>query len=264
MKKFTISEFQERKLNKRKITMLTAYDFHSALTCDRNGIDAILVGDSLGRMVQGDQDNKAVTITEMMYHTRLVCKGVRFAFVVADMPFGSYDTPEQAVESAKILSEEGGADAVLLEGRGVVDSVHSVVKAGIPVVGLLGMDVERIQQLGPYSSTSSKVKPDYDEILDSALRLEAAGCSAVVLRTLPARLARTITERLKIPTIGIGAGRKVDGQLLLYHDMMGIIDDFNPRHVKRYAHVSQVMMQGVKSYISDVEKVVYPGEDYNY
>ena len=264
MRKFAISDFQERKLNKRKITMLTAYDFHSAITCDRNGVDTILVGDSLGRMIQGEHDNKAVTITEMMYHTRIVCKGVRFAFVVADMPFGSYETPEQAVESARVLTKEGGADAVLMEGREVVASVEAVVRAGIPVVGLVGMDVDRIQQLGPYSASSSKVKPDYEEILNSAMRLEASGCSALVLRTVPARLARTITERLRIPTIGIGAGRKVDGQLLLYHDMMGIIDDFNPRHVKRYAHVSQVMMQGVKSYISDVEKVVYPGEDYNY
>lgn len=244
--------------------MLTAYDFHSAMTCDRNGVDAILVGDSLGRMIQGEHDNRSVTITEMMYHTRLVCKGVRWAFVVADMPFGSYQNPEKAVESAKILTGEGGADAVLMEGREVMDSVQAVVRAGIPVIGLVGMSVDRIQELGAYSSSASKTKADYEQILSSSAALEKAGCSALVLRTIPARLARTITERLSIPTIGIGAGRKVDGQLLLYHDMMGIIDDFNPRHVKRYAHVSQVMIQGVKSYISDVEKTIYPGEDYNY
>ncbi len=264
MRKFSTSDFREKKIQKQKITMLTAYDFHSALTCDRNGIDTILVGDSLGQMIQGDQDNRSVTITEMMYHTRLVCKGVRLSYVVADMPFGSYETPEQAIESAKILTEEGGANAVLMEGREVTDSVQAVVEAGIPVVGLVGMSVDRIQELGPYSSSSSKPKEEYEKILSSASVLEEAGCSALVLRTIPASLAKTITRRLEIPTIGIGAGRHVDGQLLLYHDMMGIIDDFNPRHVKRYAHVSQVMIQGVKSYISDVEKIVYPGDDYNY
>jgi len=264
MQKIGVDHFSRKQEKKSKITMITAYDHHSAVVCDENGIDCILVGDSLGRLIQGGEDNRSVTITEMMYHTRIVSKGVRRAMVVADMPFGSYETDEQAVENARVLTEEGGADAVLMEGRSVGNSVHAVVESGIPVVGLIGMDVNLISSLGPYSSAASKPKPQYEEILNAAIKLEKAGCFAIVLRTLPATLSREITRRLRIPTIGIGAGRSCDGQLMLFHDMMGVVDDFNPKHIKRYAHVSQVMMQGVKSYVNDVEKALYPNEDYEY
>ena len=244
--------------------MLTAYDYHSAVICDTNGVDAVLVGDSLGRMIQGHDDNLSVTITEMMYHTRIVSKGVHQAFVVADMPFSTYDNPKEAIKNSELLVEKGGANAVLLEGRSVTSSIKAVVERGIPVMGMVGMAVDSIERLGSFSEHSQKIKPEYLDVVKSALELQEAGCFAIILRTIPANLSRLITKTLKIPTIGIGAGRHVDGQLLLFHDMMGIIDDFNPRHVKRYAHVSQVMIQGVKSYLSDVEKQLYPCEDYEY
>ena len=264
MDQISARQFQKMKTQRRKISMLTAYDFHSAVICDRNGVDAILVGDSLGRLIQGHEDNLSVTITEMMYHTRIVSRGVRRAFVVADMPFGSYSTPEDALKNSKLLVEQGGANAVLMEGREILPLVRAVTEAGIPVVGMVGMPVEDIQRLGNFSENPGKVKPEYEEIRKITRELESAGCISIILRTLPAPLAKSITGSLMIPTIGIGAGRSVDGQLLLFHDMMGIVDDFNPRHIKRYAYVSQVMIQGVKSYISDVEKVLYPAEDHEY
>lgn len=259
-----IQALQKKKAQRIKISMLTAYDYHSAVICDSNGVDAVIVGDSLGRLIQGNEDNRSVTITEMMYHTRIVSKGVQNAFVVADMPFGSYDDPESAVKNSTLLVEKGGANAVLMEGRSVLPSIRAVVQQGIPVMGIVGMPVDDIERLGPFSEHSQKHKPEYLEVARSSLELQEAGCFALILRTIPATLSRLITKSLRIPTVGIGAGRKVDGQLLLFHDMMGIIDDFNPRHVKRYAHVSQVMIQGVRSYLSDVEKILYPCEDYEY
>lgn len=264
MGRLDVNALQKKKIQRNKISMLTAYDFHSAVICDTNGVDAVLVGDSLGRLIQGHEDNLSVTITEMMYHTRIVSKGVQNAFVVADMPYGSYDDPEQAVENSTLLVEKGGANAVLMEGRSVIPSIKAVIEHGIPVMGMVGMPVEDIERLGPFSEHAQKIKPEYLEVARSALELQEAGCFSLVLRTIPANLSRLITKSLRIPTIGIGAGRNVDGQLLLFHDMMGIIDDFNPKHVKRYAHVSQVMIQGVKSYLSDVEKSLYPCEDYEY
>jgi 3-methyl-2-oxobutanoate hydroxymethyltransferase len=264
MNRISVRELQSMKPQRRKISMLTAYDFHSAVICDRNGVDAILVGDSLGRFIQGHDDNRSVTITEMMYHTRIVSRGVRRSFVVADMPFGSYSKPDEALKNSRLLVEQGGADAVLMEGRDILPSVRAVAEAGIPVVGMVGMPVEDIQLIGKFSENPTKLKPQYEEIRKVTKALEDAGCLSVVLRTIPASLAKAITRSLRIPTIGIGAGRSVDGQLLLFHDMMGIIDDFNPKHVKRYAFVSQVMIQGVKSYLSDVEKGLYPSEDHEY
>jgi 3-methyl-2-oxobutanoate hydroxymethyltransferase len=259
-----IALLQRKKKEQSKIAMLTAYDFNSALKCDISGVDVILVGDSLGRMVQGNEDALNVTITEMMYHTRIVAKGVRMALLVADMPYQTYETPEDAVKNAKLLVEQGGCDAVMLQGRSVAPSVKAIVEAGIPVFGCVGMDPSLIADLGPYSSRSENPKEEYAVVLKAALELERAGCSAIVLRTIPASLGRHITQLLKIPVIGIGAGKNVDGQLLLFHDMMGITDDFRAKHVRRYAHLSQVMLQGVRSYISDVERGNYPSEDHEY
>lgn len=264
MSRFTLESFKHSKKERIKITMLTAYNYHTSVICDQNGVDVILVGDSLGRMVQGDSDDKSVTVTDMMYHTRIVTRGVKRAFVVADMPYGTYETPEDAVKNAKLLVEEGCANGVQVEGRHRTEVVKAIVEAGIPVMGLLGMDSSRIKDLGFYSSTSSNPKAEYEEIRKCAKELEAAGCFSVLLRTIPANLGKTIALDLEIPVIGIGAGREVDGQLLMFHDMMGIIDDFTPKHVKRYAYVSQVMMQGVKAFMSDVDKKLYPTEDYEY
>ncbi|PCJ20291.1 MAG: 3-methyl-2-oxobutanoate hydroxymethyltransferase [Candidatus Cloacimonadota bacterium] len=264
MAKFTLNSFKHSKKERIKITMLTAYNYHTSVICDQNGVDVILVGDSLGRMVQGDCDDKSVTVTDMMYHTRIVTRGVKRAFVVADMPYGTYETPEDAVKNAKLLVNEGCADGVQVEGRHREEVVKAIVDAGIPVMGLLGMDSEKIKTLGFYSSNSSNPKEEYEEIRNCAKTLENAGCFSVLLRTIPASLGKTITADLEIPVIGIGAGRDVDGQLLMFHDMMGIIDDFTPKHVKRYAYVSQVMMQGVKAFMSDVDKKLYPTEDYEY
>jgi 3-methyl-2-oxobutanoate hydroxymethyltransferase len=262
--RLSVETLQKKKHEHKKISMLTAYDFNSALICDTNGIDAVLVGDSLGQIVHGRGDALSVTVTEMVYHTRIVARGVRRSMLIADMPYRSYDDPDSALKNAGRLIEEGGADAVMIQGRAQGKNIETLTAKGIPVLACIGMNPAHIAELGPFSAKSVPFKKEYEDLIRVALYLERAGCFAIVLRTLPANLARFITAQLKIPTIGFGSGRHVDGQFLLFHDLLGVTDDFRPRHVKRYAHLSQVMLQGVRSFISDVSKGIYPDEDYEY
>lgn len=254
----------ERKRERNRISMLTAYDWHSAVICDQNGVDIILVGDSLGQLVQASEDSKSVTMTEMVYHTAIVSRGVQRSLVFASLPFGSYEDQDLALNHARLLVEKGGAHGVQMQGRKIFGQVHAVASAGIAVMGLAGMDPELVEDLGPYSPSARKPKAQYEEFVQDCLTLEKAGCAALMLKTVPATMARHLSTVMKIPVIGMGAGRHTDGQVLYFHDMMGITDDFRPRHVKRYAHVSQVMVQGVKAFLSDVEKGHYPGEDFEY
>lgn len=264
LEKFSVLDFQKKRSEHKKISMLTAYDFNSAIVCDYNNIDAILVGDSLGQIVHGRKDALSVTVTEMVYHTRIVSRGVRRSMLIADMPYQSYNSPEEACQNARRLIEEGGADTIMVQGRAQGKNIEALTNAGISVMGCIGMSPQQISEIGPFSVRSSSIKKEYEDIIRAALHLERSGCFALVLRTLPATLARFITERLNIPTIGFGSGRHVDGQFLLFHDLLGVTDDFRPRHVKRYAHLSQVMLQSMRSFISDVSKGVYPDEDYEY
>jgi len=259
-----VRDFLEKKRERNRISMLTAYDSHSASICDQNGVDVILVGDSLGRLVHLEQDSRGVTVTDMMYHTTIVARGVERAWVVTAMPFGSYETADMAVQNARQLMQGGQAHGLQMEGRKISEQVRAVVRTGVPVMGLVGMDPELAEKLGPYSATAQKPKAEYEEIIQDCISLEKAGCFGLVLRTLPANLAKRIAQLLRIPVIGLGSGKHTDGQLLYFHDMMGITDDFRPRHVKRYAHVSQVMVQGVRSFMSDVERGNFPAEENEY
>lgn len=264
MRTNVVKDLLEKKRERIRISMLTAYDTHSAAICDQNGIDVILVGDSLGRLVHHEQDSRGVSIADMMYHTSIVARGAERSWVVTAMPFGSYNDEEQAVMNARQLMQAGNSVALQMEGRKIWEQVRAVVRIGIPVIGLAGVDPELSERIGPYSPTAAKPKPEYEEIIQDCLNLEKAGCFALIVRTMPASLAKRIAQLLRIPVIGLGSGRHLDGQLLYFHDMMGITDDFRPKHVKRYAHVSQVMVQGVKSFLSDVERGNFPAEDNEY
>jgi 3-methyl-2-oxobutanoate hydroxymethyltransferase len=264
MIKRTVESLIEKKRERNKLTMLTAYDFNSAMVCDRNGVDAILVSDTLGRAIQGMEDSHGVTITEMLYHSRIVSKGIHRALLVVDMPYQTYDEPEKALKNARLLMQEGKADCIMMQGKDVAESAKYCVENGIPVIARIGLELKKIDELGPYSAKSSNPKEEYQELIQACLDVQEAGCSALVLRTFPAALAKQITQLLTIPVIGFGSGRHTDGQFMQFHDIMGITDDFRAKHVKRYAHLSQVMLQGVKAYMQDVERGNFPSEDYEY
>ena len=261
LRQVTVPDFVAAKARGHRLTMLTAYDYTMARLLDDAGVDSLLVGDSLGMVVQGQPDSLAVTLDEVVYHTRLVARGVRRSLLVADLPFMSYQvSPKQALKSAGRLVKEGGAQAVKLEG-GVrsVAAIAAITAADIPVMGHIGLTPQSVRRLGGF-----KVQRDTQRLLDDALAVEAAGAFAVVVECVPTELAARITAALKIPTIGIGAGPVCDGQILVTPDLLGLFDDLRPRFVKHYADLGQAVRKAVEAYCRDVRDGSFPGPEHSF
>ncbi len=244
--------------------MLTAYDYPTALAMDQAGLDAILVGDSLGMVVLGYPNTLPVTMEEMLHHCRAVVRGAKSALLIGDMPFMSYQiSAEDAVRNAGRFLQEGGMDAVKLEGgRERLEAVRAIVGAGIPVMGHLGLTPQSVHQLGgfrPQGRTAAAAK----RLLEDAILLEEAGCFSLVLESVPARLAELVTRRLQIPTIGIGAGLGCDGQVLVTHDLLGLFDRFTPKFVKKYADFHAEMKRAFHEFITDIEAKSFPAQEHS-
>jgi 3-methyl-2-oxobutanoate hydroxymethyltransferase len=257
----TVPDFVGAKARGIRLTMLTAYDFTMARLIDAAGVDSILVGDSLGMVVQGKPDCLGVTLDEMVYHTRLVTRGTRRALVVADLPFMSYQvSPQQALESAGRLIKEGGAHAVKLEG-GVrsAAAVETITSADIPVMGHVGLTPQSVRRLGGF-----KVQRDADKLIEDALAIEAAGAFALVVECVPTDLAARVTAAVKVPTIGIGAGAQCDGQILVTPDILGLFDDIRPRFVKQYADLGQAVRKAVEAYCGEVRDGSFPDAEHGF
>jgi 3-methyl-2-oxobutanoate hydroxymethyltransferase len=257
----TVPDFLAARSRGHRLTMLTAYDCTTARLLDAAGVDSLLVGDSLGMVVQGNADSLGVTLDEMVYHTKMVVRGVRRALVVADLPFMSYQvSPQQALESAGRLIKEGGAHAVKLEG-GVrsAPAVEAITRADIALMGHVGLTPQSVRRLGGF-----KVQRDAARLIDDALAIEAAGAFALVVECVPADLAGRITEAVKIPTIGIGAGPRCDGQVLVTPDILGLFEDFRPRFVKQYADVGRAILNAVENYCREVRDGSFPGPEQSF
>lgn len=263
--KITVLEIARMKQRGEKITCLTAYDYSFARILDDAGVDILLVGDSLGCVVQGNANTLPVTLEEMIYHTRAVARGCKRALLVGDMPFLSYQVnAEEALRNAGRLLQEGGAEAVKLEGGVVMAAtIAKLVQVGIPVMGHIGLTPQSVHSFGGYK-IQGKDKRRREAVLRDALAVEEAGAFSVVLEGMPLDLAREITERLAIPTIGIGAGVNCDGQVLVIHDMLGLFDDFRPKFVKRYAELKNVINGAVKNFINEVRQEKFPGEEHSF
>jgi 3-methyl-2-oxobutanoate hydroxymethyltransferase len=261
----TIRSLGARKRRGERFTMLTAYDYPFARIFDEVGIDVLLVGDSLGNVVQGLDNTLPVTLDEVVYHTRMVARAARRALVVGDMPFGSYQVcAEDAVRSALRLVKEGGAHAVKLEGGvSVAGSIRRIVGAEIPVMGHVGLTPQAIHRMGGYR-VQGRGEAERSRVLDDAHAAEDAGAFAVVLEGMPADLACEITQRLGIPTIGIGAGVGCDGQVLVMHDLLGLSDGFAPSFVKEYASLGPLVAQAARSFADDVANAKFPGPEHSY
>ena len=263
--KNTAATFAAAKAKGEKLSMLTAYDYSTAKLEDESGINGILVGDSLGNVVLGYEDTVSVTMEDMIHHGAAVARGAKNALVVVDMPFMSYEaTVEEAVRNAGRLMKEGRAGAVKLEGGvRVAEQIRAIVKAGIPVMGHIGLTPQSINVFGGF-----KVQGNSEEaaraLLADAKAVEEAGAFAVVIEAVPAALAQMITDAVSIPTIGIGAGAGCDGQILVYQDMLGMFSDFTPKFVKRYANVGEVMREAFANYAAEVASGAFPTEEHTY
>jgi len=246
------------------LTMLTAYDYPTAVAADRAGIDMILVGDSLAMVVLGYENTLAVTMDEMIHHCKAVRRGASHPLLIGDMPFMSYQADiNEAVRNARRFLQEAGMDAVKLEGgRERLGAVRAIVEAGIPVMGHLGLTPQRVHQLGGFRLQGKNAEAAL-RIFEDALFLQDAGCFGLVLEAIPERLAERITERLDIFTIGIGAGRKCDGQVLVAHDVLGLFERFTPRFAKRYAELYHEMENAFQAYIRDVEDSKFPSKEHS-
>lgn len=264
-KKVTILDLQRKKEKGEKITMLTAYDYPTAMLVDRAGIDIILVGDSLAMVVLGHESTVAVTMDEMIHHCKAVSKGARYPLLVGDMPFLSYQvTVQGAIANAGRFLKEGGMDVVKLEGgQEMASTVKAIVDAGIPVMGHIGLTPQSISKLGGYKVQGRDVAAAR-KLLDDAVALEEAGCFAIILEAIPDRVAKLITERVSIPTIGIGAGRDCDGQVLVLHDMIGLFDRFTPRFVKRYTNIFPQVIEALESYRDEVLAGTFPTDEHSF
>ncbi|MSQ11163.1 MAG: 3-methyl-2-oxobutanoate hydroxymethyltransferase [Dehalococcoidia bacterium] len=257
----TTRDIQEMKARGEKIPVLTAYDYPSAKLLDEAGVPIILVGDSLAQVVLGYDSTLPVTMEEMLHHVRAVVRGAKRALVVADMPFMSYQVDaSQALVNAGRFLQEGSAQAVKLEGgRRVAETVRRITQAGIPVMGHAGMTPQSVHQLGGYHVQGRDAKAAANLLAD-ALALEEAGAFCVVLELVPAPLAKLLTQRLRVPTIGIGAGPDCDGQVQVYYDLLGLFTDFVPKHAKRYAAVAETIRAAVAAYVAEVQSGAFPTE----
>jgi 3-methyl-2-oxobutanoate hydroxymethyltransferase len=265
IKKLMIPDLHAMKKEGKKISMITAYSFPQGQCVDEAGIDIILVGDSLGMVELGYRDTVPVTMDEMLNHTKAVMRGVKRAHVVGDMPFMSYNiSVEQAITNAGILYKDGACDSVKLEGgQEMAATVGAIVKAGIPVFGHIGLTPQTAGMLGGFK-VQGKSLDAARKVVDDAVALEDAGVFAIVLEAIPRQLAGLITEKLRIPTIGIGGGLECDGQVLVLHDMVGLFRRFTPKFVKVYADVYSVQLDAVKKYIADVQGKTFPAEEHTF
>jgi 3-methyl-2-oxobutanoate hydroxymethyltransferase len=264
-KKVTIADLMAKKDSGKRISMMTAYDCPGAQMVDQAGIDTILVGDSLGMVVLGYTSTVPVTMEEMIHHTKAVMRGTTWAFVIGDMPFMSYQTStEEAVRNAGRFIKEGGCDAVKLEGGSeVAPVVKAIVTAGIPVCAHIGLTPQTATQLGGFR-VQGRDAESARSLIESAKDLEAAGAFMVVMECIPDLLAARITNELAIPTIGIGAGRDCDGQVLVYHDTVGLFERFTPRFVKQYIKLGPMIIDALKEYRREVEQGVFPGDEHSF
>ena len=261
-KKITPLSLRQKKERDELITVLTGYDYPTALALDQAGIDAILVGDSLGMVVLGYENTLPVTMDDMLHHCRAVARGAMSALLIGDMPFMSYQvSTQQAICNAGQFLQQGGMQAVKLEGgRERLDAIRAILGAGIPVMGHLGLTPQSVNMLGgfrPQARTATTAK----HLFEDALLLEEAGCFSLVLESVPARLAEMISKRLTIPVIGIGAGAGCDGQVLVTHDLLGLFDRFTPKFVRKYADLHVEMQRAFKSYIADVQDRSFPAQE---
>ncbi len=263
--KVLISDLQQKKKNKHPITMLTAYDYPSATLVDEAGVDIILVGDSVAMTVLGHPDTVSITVDEMVHHCKAVARGAKRAFLIGDMPFLSYQIDaKEAIRNAGRFIKEARMDAVKLEGgREVMESVRAIIDAGIPVMGHLGLTPQTATKLGGYK-VQGKTEKSAKRMLEDAVSLGQAGCFALVLEAVPSKLAEAITAEINIPTIGIGAGPACDGQVLVFHDILGLFDQFTPRFVKQYANLREPILNAIRTYCQEVESGVFPADSHSF
>jgi 3-methyl-2-oxobutanoate hydroxymethyltransferase len=262
-KKVTTRTFMRKKQRGEPISMLTAYDYPLALAVDQAGVDGILVGDSLGMVVLGYENTLPVTMDDMVHHCQAVARGAKAALLVGDMPFMSFQvSAEQALRNAGRLLQEAGMNAIKLEGgRERVEAIRAIVGAGIPVMGHLGLTPQSVHQFGGFRAQGKSAAPA-KRLMEDALILQEAGCFSIVLEAVPGRLAEYVSERLDIPTIGIGAGVGCDGQILVTHDLLGLFERFTPKFVKRYADLHGEMGRAMRAYREDVEQRAFPGPEH--
>ena len=264
-KRVTVKSLQEMKLDGEKISMLTSYDYTTAGIVDKSGIDVILVGDSASNIMAGHETTLPITLDQMIYHASSVIRAVERALVVVDLPFGTYQSDSQAaLESAIRIMKESGSHAVKLEGgKEIKDSIKRIIKAGIPVMGHLGLTPQSIYKFGTYTVRAKEEKEANQLISDSKL-LEKIGCFAIVLEKIPSDLAKKVAKEVNIPIIGIGAGNKVDGQVLVLHDLIGMTKEFNPRFLRRYMNLHDEMINAISSFSSDIKNGDFPNENEQY
>lgn len=264
-KKVTTSSLMIMKQQGEKISMLTCYDYSMALLLDPAGVDVLLVGDSASNVIAGHETTLPITLDQMIYHAQCVVRGTKRALVIVDMPFGSYQSnSEIALSSAIRIMKETGAHAIKLEGGlEVVESIKMIVKAGIPVMGHLGLTPQSIYQFGSYA-VRAKEDVEAKKLIEEALLLQESGCFGLVLEKIPAALATQVSAALQIPTIGIGAGADCNGQVLVIHDILGINNEFKPRFIRRYLNLGDLIPKAVKAYVADVKSKDFPNEGESY
>jgi len=264
MKKITVPIISSMK-DKEKIVMVTAYDAPTARIVDESGVDIVLVGDSVGNVIQGLSNTLPVTVDEMIYHTKIVSRGIQNAHLCADMPFMSFQSSkEDAVKNAGRFIKEAGAESVKLEvTNDFIDTIREIRKAGIPVMGHIGLRPQSFHDMGGYK-LQGREKGEGAELLALAKKIEDAGAFSLVLESIPQKLAKKITRSIKIPTIGIGAGPDCDGQVLVINDLVGLSEEPLPKFVKKYAEVRETMKEATKDYVDEVKKGVFPSSEHSY
>jgi 3-methyl-2-oxobutanoate hydroxymethyltransferase len=265
IKRITTHVLQEMKRNGEKISMLTAYDYSIAKIVDQAGMDVILVGDSASNVMAGHETTLPITLDQMIYHASSVIRAVKRSLVVVDLPFGNYQgDSKEALRSAIRIMKEAEAHSVKLEGgREVLESIQRILSAGIPVMGHLGLTPQSIYKFGTYT-VRAKEEAEAKALVEDALLLQEAGCFALILEKIPAKLASEVAEKLEIPVIGIGAGGGVDGQVLVMHDMLGITQEFSPRFLRRYHDLHKEILKACSHYIDDVKSNEFPNENEQY
>lgn len=264
-KRVTVKSLQEMKDNSEKISMLTSYDFTLAGIVDKSGIDVILVGDSASNIMAGHETTLPITLDQMIYHASSVIRAVERALVVVDLPFGTYQSDSQAaLESAIRIMKESGSHAVKLEGgKQIKDSIKRIIKAGIPVMGHLGLTPQSIYKFGTYTVRAKEDK-EAQQLIEDAHLLEKIGCFAIVLEKVPSKLAERVAKEVNIPIIGIGAGGAVDGQVLVLHDLIGMTKEFNPRFLRRYMNLHDEIINAISNFSNDIKSGDFPNENEQY
>lgn len=265
IKRVTTETLRKMKYDGEKITMLTAYDFTTAKMVDAGGVDAVLVGDSAANVMAGFETTLPITLDQMIYHTQSVVRGIDRALVVADLPFGTYQSnADRALESAVRMMKEGGAHAIKIEGgQEISKSIKKIINAGIPVMGHLGLTPQSIYQFGTYK-VRAKENAEAEKLIADAQLLQDLGCFALVLEKIPSDLAKMVSEKVQIPTIGIGAGPHCDGQILVYHDMVGMNKGFSPKFLRRYLDLYTEITGAVSQYVKDIKSADFPNEKESY